>query len=195
MNKNTYIIGDDGDMEELCEHSVGHGYNVHTCDIGNHNGLCPLPARIPLTKGKFALVDREDFDFLSQWKWHYASRYAVRIEYKKEGKYKRISMHRLLMKVAATQEIDHINNNSLDNRKNNLRVVTHKQNIWNTSVRKGRQYKGVDFRKWNKKYRAAIQVNGKPKHLGYFDNAKDAARAYNKMAKKYFGEYAVLNKI
>jgi len=91
--------------------------------------------------------------------------------------------------------IDHINHQTDDNRLENLREVTRFQNQWNGSIQTGTssQYKGVCWYKNYNKWKAQINVNGKKKHLGYFINPIDAARAYDRAALKYFGEYANLN--
>ena len=68
--------------------------------------------------------------------------------------------------------IDHININSLDNRIENLRILTQQQNLWNTKA------KGYYWHKRNNKWQAAIKINRKSKHLGYFDNEEDARQAY-----------------
>lgn len=92
--------------------------------------------------------------------------------------------------------VDHINHNGLDNRRRNLRIVTAKQNSWNMRSAKGRgtsNYKGVGWVKNKRKWRASISIDNKPKHLGYFEDEKKAAAAYDKAAKEHRGEFAVLN--
>lgn len=154
--------------------------------------------RIPLTRGKFAIVDDEDYEWLMQWKW-YASLnrglwYAARQEQKGVNpKYSCILMHRELLKPPNGFEIDHHNNNSLDNRRFNLRICTHSNNLGNQKPQTGgsSKYKGVSWHKKNQKWRAQI---GKKRHsLGYFDNEIDAAKAYDKAAKELFGEFANVN--
>ncbi len=163
--------------------------------------------KIPLTQGKFAIIDDEDYDFLSQFKWcaHKGKNtfYSVRhitgqsqnkiknIKYKP----KKILMHRLIMKVlSSNDQIDHINGNGLDNRKTNLRICNNQQNTFNSKSRKGSSiYKGVSYRTDCKKYRARISFNGQARHLGYFNNEIEAAKAYDEKAKELFGEFASLN--
>lgn len=91
--------------------------------------------------------------------------------------------------------LDHINQDKLDNRIENLRPATRAQNAHNRTSYKGSssKFKGVSWHKYRNKYQASIRKNGKQYYLGIFDNAKDAARAYDKKAIELFGEFASLN--
>lgn len=90
--------------------------------------------------------------------------------------------------------IDHINNNPLDNRKSNLRIVTARQNSMNCKSRKGSsKYIGVSFDKKSKKWKAQIRPNGKQIYLGRFDDEIEAAKVRDIATKKYFGEHGKLN--
>ena len=86
---------------------------------------------IPLTQGKVAIVDDEDYTWLMQWKWHSSYGYAMRRERTWSGKQKGIFMHRVVNKTPLGLETDHINRNKLDNRKENLQSVTHQENTCN----------------------------------------------------------------
>ena len=88
--------------------------------------------------------------------------------------------------------IDHINGNKLDNRRSNLRHVNNQQNHWNREKSKSNTsgYKGVSFDKSRGKYEASIMKDGRKRFLGYFNDPKDAAVAYDNAAFFYFGEYA-----
>ncbi|WP_163665388.1 HNH endonuclease [Adonisia turfae] len=149
--------------------------------------------QIPLTQSKFALVDSDVFDDFSQFKWHVANGYAARRLPKSEGK-KIVYMHRLIMKAVKGQVIDHVNGNVLDNRRENLRICSHKQNIRNGKSRGGSSiYKGVSKRSDYDTWQAHITVDGKKKNLGCHKNEQDAAKAYDAAALEYFGEFANLN--
>jgi hypothetical protein len=104
-------------------------------------------------------------------------------------------MHRqLIPDVPAGLVIDHINADGLDNRHANLRLATVAQNAANSRPRKSRAgLKGVTFAKGKNRWRASIVANGSRIHLGYFRDPRDAAKAYDAAAKKYFGEFAYLN--
>jgi hypothetical protein len=156
---------------------------------------------IPLTRGSVALVDDEDYDFLMQWKWVESRGYAIRRPYmgkKPNGQSrwgKTIMMHRVINSTPEGLDTDHINRDTLDNRRQNLRSATVSQNMGNQRPQIGKtsSYKGVylDRGMW----RAAIQCNKKGKKLGYFLTEEAAAIAYNEAAKKLFGEFARLNTV
>lgn len=142
---------------------------------------------IPLTQGKVAIIDDEDFDYLNQWKWHYEhTGYAYR-SLSNGGK---TIMHRLITKVTDGMEIDHINGNGLDNRKENLRICTHAENGRNTKLRKDNTlgYKGIKI--CGNKWSAQIKIGHQYIHLGTFNSINDAVHAYDNAAIKYFGEFA-----
>ena len=141
-------------------------------------------------KNIFVLVDNEDFENMARYSWYlHAGGYARNrsIGY----------MHRLLLHTPKGFETDHVNGNGLDNRKENLRVVTRSQNRWNTfhNKRNTSGYKGAFFHKVTGKWAASIRIFGKTRNLGFFNTKEDAASAYNQAAEKYFGEFARLNKI
>lgn len=104
---------------------------------------------------------------------------------------KTVYLHRLIMKAPAGTVVDHINGDTLDNRKSNLRLCLHKENIRNQRNHpdKWQKYRGVDFMKVKNKYRARITVDKKEIHLGVFDTAIEASKVYSKAAKYYFGNF------
>ncbi|AYA77376.1 Fis family transcriptional regulator [Bacillus sp. Y1] len=149
---------------------------------------------IPLTKGMVAIVDDEDFEWLSKFNWRYHKGYASRTTLLRYGKRKTVLMHREIIGNVAEQ-VDHIDGNRLNNTRENLRAASRSENCRNTKSRTGStsEYKGVSFDKGNKKWRARIKVEYKEMFLGYFNNPHDAARMYNFWAKDLFGEFARLN--
>lgn len=154
--------------------------------------------RIALTQGKFASVDNSDFEELSKFKW-YASKahktyYANRAKGSK-GKQVRIAMHRQILSAPKGSFVDHCNHNGLDNRRSNIRLCTHADNMRNRERNRDNRsgFKGVTWDSHHKKWRANIQVNGKDFYLGYFFCIVKAAKAYDYIAKRYFGEFAYLN--
>lgn len=147
---------------------------------------------IPLTRGKFAIVDDDDFDCLNCFCWHCTKQgRAGRIE-RRSGSRKpyTILMHRQILRARRGVEVDHINLNPLDNRKENLRLATFSQNQWNRRVYRNSstRFKGVG--KKGNGYRARISVHGKSICLGVFETARLAAFAYANAARKYHGEFA-----
>jgi hypothetical protein len=155
-------------------------------------------AEILISDGNITIVDDEDFERLSQWKWSAnGNGYAVRGEHLGNRKYRKIYLHREILGAERGEKVDHVNGNQLDNRKENLRIATQAQNAMNIGIRKNNKsgMKGVRYEERRSKWRAEIKVNYKNKFLGYFDNKIDAAKSYNTAAIKYHGEFARLNKI
>jgi len=154
---------------------------------------------IPLTQGKFALVDEADFEWLSQWTWHAHSRgYAARNSGLREGKRRKILMHREIVKPAEGLHTDHINGDRLDNRRVNLRVCTQAENNCNRLKRADNTsgFKGVYRHSDRNKPRpwvAKIHGNRRYVHVGCYATPEEAARAYDEAALKLHGEFAQLN--
>ena len=146
---------------------------------------------IPLTQGKVAIVDDEDYKYLSQFKWcaHkvYNIFYAVR-NIREDGKQKTLQMHTAILGRKDGFECDHINGNGLDNRRSNLRLVTHRQNEQNRHKKKTSKYPGIYWNKQNKKWEALIRINGKRIHLGLFNDEYKAYLAYCKAVKEMTGQ-------
>ena len=157
---------------------------------------------IPLTQGKVALLHDEDFEWLSGYKWYCSSNgtddvdkfYAAR---KNEGnnKPKSIYMHRMILGFP-TLDVDHVDGNSLNNQRSNLRTCTRSENMMNQSKEHvDGEFKGVYWRKRTEKWRACIKKDRVQYELGEYDSKLDAALAYNAAAQHLFGEYARLNPI
>lgn len=149
--------------------------------------------RIPLTQGKFALVDDADFKWLSRYKW--CAWKAPRTWYVRRLKDE--FMHRRILGLQKGDgiEVDHRNGNGLDNQRHNLRICTRSENTANQRMPKNNTsgYKGVSWDIDRNKWRVMIDKNGKHIYVGLYFCLIKAARAYDSAAVKYFGEYANLN--
>ena len=148
---------------------------------------------IPLTQGKIALIDDEDYELISQYKWCAHQTFSGHWYAKAKGG--KISMHRLLMGAKKGEQIDHVDGKGLDNRRANLRFATQMQNNGNMKKQTGTssQYKGVAWDKSRSKWIVHIHRGNKQFFLGRFENEEDAARVYDAAAKEYFGEFAYTN--
>jgi hypothetical protein len=160
---------------------------------------------IELTQGKCALVDDEDYERLSAFKW-YAARdrrnegkstwyAATKLPRGLGGGQTTLKMHRFLMDAPPGMDVDHKDHNGLNNRRNNLRLCTRRQNSQNRvkQANSASWYKGVSWRKDRAKWHALIRVEGRLLHLGYYASEEDAGRAYDQAAVEHFGEFAHTN--
>ena len=152
--------------------------------------------KIKLTQGKTALIDDDDADMVSRFKWRVQKdkhRFYAMACIPQEGRpSKDISLHRLVMRFPKN-EVDHINGDGLDCQKHNLREATKSQNQRNRRVNanSGTGIKGVSLR--NGKYCARISADGKLINLGTFDTAAEAAKAYDVASLKFHGEFGRRN--
>lgn len=151
---------------------------------------------IPLTQGRFAIVDDDDFEDLTKHKWYYmpigyAGRHSKLSDPEGSGKF--IYMHRVIMNALPKQEVDHVNHDKLDNRRINLRLASSRQNKCNTNLRINNKsgLKGVSWSKRRKLWTAQVKVSvGRTQNLGYYDNKYDAYAAYCSVARELYGEFA-----
>ena len=159
---------------------------------------------IALTQGQVALVDDEDFERVNKYKWcaqWFPSTKSFRASRRKlvrergDGGQERIYLHRFVMNAPRGRDVDHVNHNTLDNRKSNLRICTRSENCMNKLKWNGcsSRFKGVSWSKEVLKWRANIKKDNKQCSLGYFTDETDAARAYNQAALRLHGDFACLN--
>lgn len=133
-----------------------------------------------LSQGKEALLDAADYPLVCKYHWFAAlSRnvfYATTHEPTKNGKRKTLKMHQLLLNLSYPMKVDHWNGNGCDNRRNNLRASTNRQNLQNMHIAKSSQYPGVYWRR--QKWHAQIIAFGDHFHIGFFEEELDAHKAY-----------------
>jgi hypothetical protein len=150
---------------------------------------------------KIVLLDDEDYDRVIQWKWsvtynprseNFYSKRTIKVE---SGKWKNLYMHVFIMKsdTFKGENVDHRDHNGLNNTRENLRITDKIHNHMNQKIRKDNlsRYKGVT--KHNNKFQARYTYNGKRVSIGYYLSSEEAARAYDKASKQYFGKFACLN--
>lgn len=143
-----------------------------------------------LSQGKYAIVDNEDYEHFSQWKWHKTGKgYAARAVKKR-----RIYMHKIIVPIPKGMVIDHINRNGFDNRRLNLRFVTCAENNINRSLFRNNKsgFKGVSFNSGS--YHMQIGSAKNRIRMNGFKTALEAALLYDQKASEIFGEFAVTNK-
>lgn len=146
--------------------------------------------KIKLQNGGHALLDKEDFRLLSKFKWRKNGRYVSTCH-----KGKTTYLHLAILWRPNGMVIDHINGNTKDNRRKNLRVCTQVENAQNKrrSSSYMSKYTGVSWNNGRNKWRSTIQHDGDVFHLGMFKKQTDAARAYDKAAKLLYGKHAKTN--
>lgn len=154
--------------------------------------------RIPVGRGRFALVDDKDYSKLARYTWHHQLRkgvaYAKRRLGRRRGENAKAQMHHEIMGRRAGYEIDHRNGNGLDNRRRNLRWATVAQNRQNKRCHSRTGLKGVRQHS-PAGWAARIHANGKEVSLGTFRTPEEAAMEYDRAARHYFGEFARLNNV
>lgn len=153
---------------------------------------------IQLTNGGVTTVDDADYLRLSQWKWRRASAgrtfYAVRSEQLPDGRGTTIMMHRVILGLTPEDkiEVDHRNSDGLNNQRSNVRLANHKQNSWNRRKNKNNTsgYTGVVWDRGRSKWWARIKIDNRLKHIGRFDDAESAGKAYAAVAQRLRGDFA-----
>ena len=153
--------------------------------------------QILLTKDQIAYIDDED-EILAKYNWYADGNpnkyYAKRNNHGKTCRLHRCVMERMLnRKLNTGEEVDHKDNNGLNNTRSNLRLASRTENNRNRKNYKQNRYKGTSFNKRINKWIASITINGKTKGLGYYNTEIEAAKAYDFYAIKYFKEFARTN--
>jgi len=155
--------------------------------------------RIYLGEDAWTILDQQDYYRFAGFKWEIAGNdnkfYAVRNIMAGSSRTTTVRLHRLIMDCPKDLVVDHINGDSLDNRRANLRLATQAQNLHNRKKKANTssQFIGASFNKSHRYWCSQIKVNGKSLWLGSFDNEIAAARAYDKAARMYHKEFARLN--
>lgn len=153
--------------------------------------------RIKLTNSEEStIVDDKDHEMLSKVRWRKETNgYVVSYDTDENGHEIKPRIHRLVLNTDGGDVVDHINGDKLDNRSENLRVVTTSQNGMNRKTNHNSYTGFKGSTKQDGKYVSTITLDRKTTHIGTFNTAEEAAKAYNIIAEKYFGEYAKLNDV
>lgn len=148
--------------------------------------------QIKLTKGKYALVDDQDYEGLSQYRWQYNGNYATRSIWVTKDRTAKVSMHRVILPPPPGKEVDHMNGDKLDNRRANLRVCLRSENHINKGLAKNNTsgYKGVSLSPVTLKWMAYLWKDGKNHLLGSFKTKELAAKEFKKHYVALHGEFA-----
>lgn len=148
---------------------------------------------IRLKNGMNTVIDQQDYELVSKYRWHATKSKPFYAVTSINGV--PVCLHHLILPKISGLDIDHRDGDSLNNRRNNLRYCTHRQNLLNKSVQKNNKcgFKGVSFHRSSGRFRAQIQVDGRRLTLGHSDNAETAAKIYDEAALRHYGEFARLN--
>lgn len=158
-----------------------------------------MPKSLVLTQNKRTIIDDEDFEKVSKYKWfaknHSGKYYALHSLPREGSTRKALRLHRFIMNAGPEDVVDHINGDTLDNRKINLRLCSQAENSRNRTKTKSNTsgFKGVRFHKRTKKWEARIGFNYKLHYLGLFDKIEEATKAYDAACKQLHREFASLN--
>lgn len=150
---------------------------------------------VPLNRGRMAKVSDRDYHRVRKFTWWESQGYAVRALPRRGKKNSPLQLMHVFIRGAG-EEWDHRNGDGLDNRRCNLRRATHALNLANRGKPRGEYtspFKGVCWHRQKGKWRAYLKVQYQQKHLGLFDDAAEAAKAYDRAAKKAYGSFARTN--
>jgi hypothetical protein len=153
-------------------------------------------AMVPLTRGFVAQIDASDLHKVAGFNWFAVVQsytvYAVRRVSGVKGRGSKISMHRQIIGATNDVQVDHVDLNGLNNRRENLRIATPQQNCFNRRKTRANTsgFKGVCWNRKSRKWQAGIRINGRSVHLGLFETIDAAYNAYCQAANQYHGEYA-----
>lgn len=153
---------------------------------------------IPLSQGKIALVDDEDFDRVNQFKWCAAATSSSRTWYAMRGDYtgskpRTIYLHRFILDAPSDMDVDHINHNGLDCRRENMRLATTSQNCCNRRKNVGSKFrfKGIQARR--NRFAVRVPFDGRLVHFRTYATQEEAARIYDAVVARLRGEFAHTN--
>lgn len=158
------------------------------CECGDHGF-------VGLTRGAVTIIDPQDVPLFKGQLWCAKQGYVKRTVYPPEGGKVQETMHRIILRPHEGQQVDHQNNDGFDNRRANLRVCSHGENMQNRGAWGGAAYRGVDFHKKSGLFRARVHSRKKTIHVGFFPTAEDAARAYDAAASLHHGKFARTNEM
>jgi len=175
--------------------------------IDEKNGIAKIELNRRENDNVYAIIDLEDLNRVKDYPYTWFAQYRKELDNYyvrctnyaniKEGKSSVVFLHQFIMN-AEGKDVDHINNNTLDNRKSNLRISEHKHNTRNRHGRNSNNksgYRNVCWDKCAKQWKVQLQVNGKNRILGMFpeDQIEKAGKFAGEMRKRYYGEYAGKN--
>lgn len=182
--------------------SADVGGNRETSSVAG-NGVVTEPwsqcVLVPISGGLFAKIDQADADVVLSYSWHLrktsGDHVYAQTSIRRGKSVKRLRMHHLIVPRMPGTVTDHINGDTLDNRRANLRRCSVAQNCQNQALGKRNTsgYRGVSWQADKRRWRAYISVNGRKRFLGRYTQAEDAARAFDKAAREIWGEFATLN--
>mgnify|MGYP003653768617 CR=1 FL=1 len=156
--------------------------------------ICGDVAYVPLTQGCTAIIDAADVPLVNGRNWHARKvRNVIYASHKESigGNWRNANLHRVIMGEPHGWQVDHIDGDGLNNRRNNLRLATFGQNSQNRRINSNNKsgFKGVCFHKHSGKWRGQIRSNYKTISLGYFASPEEAHAAYCLASEKYHGEF------